>query len=162
MSSTFIYIRTGRTLYEEWVEMAVLWRQLSASAVLFWAFQLCSQICIPPSTGFLNGGFISISGRRILPCMGLSSCFITPLPPYPQCLLPAILISTTKLATLISECLGLGWGWGVCDWIENVCLSCPLGEPSPTPNYFNIVFLFISCTMYHKRSLDMYNKTVFV
>lgn len=39
-------------------------------------FYLWSQICIPPV--FLNGGFISILNRTVLPCVGLSLHYNVP------------------------------------------------------------------------------------
>lgn len=61
MHPTLIY-RWGGALLREWVEMEVLQCQLSVPSLFLWAIQLCSQICMLPSTVFLNGGFISILG----------------------------------------------------------------------------------------------------
>lgn len=120
--------------------MEILRYQLSAATVSFWVVQLCSQICIQTlSKVFLNRGFISILGRRMLPCMGLPSCIRT---------LPAPDVSSTPSHTDINNknghmyfwMPGFGLGVGGCAWIVNVCLSCPLGELSPTPNYRSIPF----------------------
>lgn len=83
--------------------MEVFRCQLSASTLLFWAIHLWSQICIPPSTVFLNGGFISILNRTVLPCVGLSPSIITSLP----CTSTAP--NHTDINSNISKCLGLGW-----------------------------------------------------
>lgn len=76
--------------------------------------------------------------------------------------LPAILASTMEMASLISKCLGLGWGSGwECDCIENVCLSWPLRELSPTHNYLHsIPFQLTQCIS--KRSPDMENIVPFI